>query len=298
MTLSTTLSNEALLQELDKRPGLIPTNINSTTRQVTWTDMGKYHFYEGFLDNSVDIFNNLQKENAPIFTTDWNVLLDDSIVKEFIYPSGFIFHVGRCGSTLLVKALARSRQNLVLSEPAPLNQILYGMADQAEIPLAINETNKKIYRNLVLALLRKRVDSHRQSFIKFTSYNVRFFDLIHSVFPDVPALFLSRNTDDVIASFEKARASYMKDTPQKVHFFTGIENLDDIAGIVGSISQSAVKYPDTILKKVDYDLLKPENLTFILSYFNYCPNETDLVLMKKQFQYYSKVNFNKQKFEK
>ena len=38
-------------------------------------------------------------------------------------PSGFVFHMSRCGSTLCAQALARDPSNIVLSEPGPVSAV-------------------------------------------------------------------------------------------------------------------------------------------------------------------------------
>jgi hypothetical protein len=39
-------------------------------------------------------------------------------------PTGFIFHMSRCGSTLLSQMLAAALENIVLSEAGPIDDIL------------------------------------------------------------------------------------------------------------------------------------------------------------------------------
>lgn len=291
------LSNEDLLAELRRHKGLIPVSILVQEERVLWLDMEKYHFYEGFFHKTLDMFRALKK-HAVSFTSDASVLADERVLTEFIYPSGFIFHAGRCGSTMLAKALARSQENLVISEARPHNSVWKLLTHDGEQPLEMSERNKAIYRHLLLAMGRRRRAAHKRYFIKFSSFNIRFFDFIHSIFPDVPALFLKRDTEEILASWKKGQPPGWLEQhhPKALKMLTGSDT-PDLRQIVDSFLQKAAEYPEPVLKPVDYALLKPEYLHDILGYLNYEPTASQLTLMQSQFSFDSKVEFNKKKFK-
>jgi hypothetical protein len=291
------LSNEAFFFELENRQGLIPVSINVDDQQVVWLDMEMYHFYEGFFHKSLNTYSTLKKNITISFATNLDVLEDDLILKDYIYPTGFIFHAGRCGSTLLSKSLARSRENLVLSEAPPLNQIFQVFTKNGERPVEINEKNKRIYRNLLLAMARRRVSTHKHLFVKFTSFNINFFSFIHSIFPDVPAIFLTRNKPDIIASYRKRPPAWLSTNPQALKMLTGSDSYGRETIIDIFLKKAADISPDS-LKPIDYEILKPCNLSLILSYLNWQTiDSAQLEVMKSQFEFDSKIEFNKKKFE-
>ena len=135
------------------------------------------------------------------FTSDMDVLDSADLVKNCLPPSGFIFHASRCGSTLLSKALASSRAHCVLSEPTPSNLIWTVLTNGLHKPVSWNANSHRVYKHLTLAQGRRRLAGYNRYFIKFTSYNVLFFRYIHSVFPDVPAIFLYRSPAAILASY-------------------------------------------------------------------------------------------------
>ncbi|MGZ3872329.1 MAG: hypothetical protein ACXVJD_05405 [Mucilaginibacter sp.] len=281
MAESVYLENTSLLNELQQRKGLIPVGIDTEKQQLTWTDLGLYHCYEGFFRKSIQVYSSL-KTDITSFTTQLDILEDDRIAGDYIYPTGFIFHAGHCGSTALAKSLARSRENLVLSEPAPLSQILTVFdADGGQAA----SKNKHIYRNLVLAMCRRRVPTHRHAFIKFTSHNIHYFELIHSAFPDVPAIFLSRDAPGIVASFRRQPPGWLRDGMDLE------EKIKEFLAKANSISSRALKH-------IDHAAVTAENLSMILNYFKVNPHETALDLMKSQFTYDAKVEFNRKKFVK
>jgi hypothetical protein len=291
------ISNGRFLDELKSYRGLIPISIDIHTKKITWLDLEKFHFYEGFFHKSLRVFSSLTKTTTT-FTTDFDILKNNAILSDNLYPSGFIFHAGRCGSTLLAKVLARSNENLVISEAEPLNQI-WQMLEKEGGPLPqVNEVNKIIYRNLLLSIARRRNSAHKHLFIKFTSFNIRFFSFIHSVFPDVPAIFLTRDISEIMSSMRKKPPGWLKEDDlgfSKMVF--GVDSLNDVEKVVDNFFQMASSQPSSVLKHISYKMLKAENLPYILNCLNYEADERQLSLMKSHFLFDSKEEFNKKRFE-
>lgn len=79
-----------------------------------------------------------------------------------IQPTGFIFHISRCGSTLLANALKTANQVLVVSEPRPVTE------------------------TLLLRLPSGGADEPEKLVIKFTSINILAMRQMRTWWPDVP----------------------------------------------------------------------------------------------------------------
>lgn len=288
---------------MNRRAGLIPVSIDAENRRLNWLDAEKYHFYEGFFGQSLRLFSALKSGDISEFTTDLNVLEDDLILTEYVRPCGFIFHAGRSGSTLLAKILARSRRNLVVSEAPPHNQIwqFFGGGGGKKIPEQ-SARNKRIYKNLLLSTARKRVATHEKYFIKFTSFNVRFFDFIKSVFPDVPSIFLYRAPQKILTSLNKKTAAWSNlENRESVKFLFGVspENAaatEFAAQAIESFFTAALQHDSDKLKYLNFDELDRENFPSVLKFFNVETEESELALMKSEFNFYSKSDFNKKKF--
>jgi hypothetical protein len=294
-------SKENLFDELKLRPGLIPVSIDAENGRLNWLDAEKYHFYEGFFNQSLRMFSALKKGNLFEFTTDLTVLEDNRILTDYVRPSGFIFHAGRSGSTLLAKILARTRRNLVISEAAPQNQIWEFLAADGEKFPEKSERNKRIYKNLLLAMARKRVAAHEKHFIKFTSFNIRFFDFIKSVFPDVPSVFLYREPKRILASLNKKPAAWSDlKNQESVKFLLGVSPEKATTGFAAQAIESfftvALRHGSGKLKYLNFDKLNRENLPIVFKFFNVEAEESELKLMQSEFNFYSKSDFNKKKF--
>ena len=120
--------------------------------------------------------------------------------------AGFIFHMSRCGSTLLSQILATAPENIVLSEPAPIDDILRSHFRRPEI----TETLRMRWLEwLVGTLAWQRHSEEKDVFIKFDCWHVMFLPLIQRVFPGVPWIFLYREPLEVMASAQQQLGGQM-----------------------------------------------------------------------------------------
>ena len=113
-------------------------------------------------------------------------------------PTGFVFHMSRCGSTLIAQMLSRLSATIVLSEPQPLDGVLRlrraGTLD--------DETTARRLRGMFAALCRPR-RGERRSFVKFHAWHVVDVPLIARAFPATPWVFAFREPRAVMRSQEK-----------------------------------------------------------------------------------------------
>jgi hypothetical protein len=136
--------------------------------------------------------------------------LDDlgAIVEQssHIEPTGFIFHMSRCGSTLAAQMLASLEENIVISEAPPIDSILRSYLHD---PAVTDEPRIVWLRGMIGAMGRKRSGGEHRFFIKFDSWNTLDMDIIERAFPDVPWIFLYRNPIEVMVSHMKKPGSQM-----------------------------------------------------------------------------------------
>ena len=123
-----------------------------------------------------------------------------------VRPRGFIFHMSRCGSTLLSQMLAAAPENIVLSEPGPVDDILRAHFGH---PQVTDAQRGRWLESLVAALVWQRHPQERNAFIKFDCWHVMFLPLIQRVFPDVPWIFLYREPLEVMASAQQQLGGQM-----------------------------------------------------------------------------------------
>jgi hypothetical protein len=102
-------------------------------------------------------------------------------------PAGFIFHMSRCGSTLVAQMLAGLESTLVISEAGPIDAILRaGGGDRL--------------RWIVSALGQRRRAAQTHLVVKLDAWAILQLPMIRSAFPHTPCVFIHRDPVEVIVS--------------------------------------------------------------------------------------------------
>ncbi len=177
---------------------------HGTEPLIDWCFTGESRFTEPFFDHSVerllqDPFNLAFRPLTPI-----DALRVASTEIPALAPTGFIFHMSRCGSTLVSRMLASLPQNIVISEASPLDWMIRANIRRPEITV---DEHINWIRWMIGSLAQKRSPDAQHCFIKFDSWHMLYFDLIERAFPDVPWIFLYRNPPEVMVSHSKHRGS-------------------------------------------------------------------------------------------
>lgn len=304
------LGIEAAIARIRSMPGLIPVAVDPEIEaggrgKVLWADIGDYPYREWQHIFTIAVLAE-QGALGETFTTDFAILQDDRILADPVMPSGFMFHISRCGSTLTGKALARSPRHLVINQGAPLQRGFWATItrDWTQDAQASPE-NLKAFRNLVLAMTRRRFPQEEHAFVKFISWNTLYMDFALAAFPQVPALFLYREPVEVIASVlrETSAVVWAKGRPQ-AGFLSGLDWRATAAmPEVEYLAHCFARYLGFAAQMgaraglLNYRDIKPENFASILARgFDYHPAGEDLALMLEQFQFHSKDDANQQQF--
>jgi hypothetical protein len=106
---------------------------------------------------------------------------------------GLIYHLSRCGSTLVSSAFGARSDVLMLAEPGPVNDALTiaDVDDRGRIELV---------RDLVRVLSRPQRAEQRACVIKLDAWHVRFIPLLEAAFSQVPWIFIHRDPREVLVS--------------------------------------------------------------------------------------------------
>jgi gluconate kinase len=121
-------------------------------------------------------------------------------------PTGFIFHMSRCGSTLISQMLAATTENIVLSEAGPIDNILRAQTGG----VAISEDQRVQWLRWVVGVLAwRREEREKNVFIKFDCWHTLFLPLIQRAFPGVPWIFVYRDPLEVMVSHQRRRGGQM-----------------------------------------------------------------------------------------
>src|SRR5579859_7781015 len=98
-------------------------------------------------------------------------------------PSGFIFHMSRCGSTLMSQMFASLEHVLVLSEPAPADQVLRAQTACATV------TDAAVVRwlqGMMSALGQPRTAGQTRLVVKLDAWAILQYSVIREAFPATP----------------------------------------------------------------------------------------------------------------
>ncbi len=292
------------LREIYDRPGLIPVDINLDERRLVWMDIGDTCLVESYFFRSTQRF--LEQIPDPLrFSTAIDILDRDDLLGETCYPTGFIYHMGRSGSTLLSKALSRVPSHLVISEAPPHFSIWPLLQGSWQREITLNAQNIRRFRNLTLAMGRKRRDEYRAHFIKFTSYNVLFIDFIRAAFPDAPFLFLYRHPAEVLVAMLKEGPGWGRLKNSDLGAMVAgcavreVQKLNEPAFYGRCLRQflsAALEASPEGLTLANYRTLQRNNLPMFLAALNCQADKQDLQLMQDQFDYYSKDDTGQKRF--
>lgn len=160
---------------------------------IDWADLSAERFIEPFFDQTVARWASGPRARPLVRTgIDALVALDSEPSLE---PAGIIFHLSRCGSTLVSRLLGTLPGVVILAEPAPLNALLGLEPDRMD-----DATLAGFVRLLVRGLGRCRHGDERQVVLKCTSWNIRRRAIMAVAFPETPWLWVQRDPAHVVAS--------------------------------------------------------------------------------------------------
>jgi hypothetical protein len=162
-----------------------------------WAYFGERHLRDSFFEGDVCAclrapFNRLVRCVTPIETiAGWLA------TRPHLQPSGFIFHMSRCGSTLLSQMLAAPPSNIVVSEADPIDTVVQAHLQRPDLS---QDRQARWLASIIGALGQKRRGDERAYLIKLDSWHSRDLPLFRRAFPAVPWLFLYRDPVEVLVS--------------------------------------------------------------------------------------------------
>jgi hypothetical protein len=168
-------------------------DFSGTAPAVDWADLSEERFAEPFFDQTVGQWASGPRSKQLVRTgLEALVALD---AEPSLEPAGMIFHLSRCGSTLVSRVLGTLPGVVVIAEPSPLNALL-GLDPNRVDRAALVE----VVRLAVRALGRRRHGDEQQLVLKCTSWNIRQQSVLAAAFPDTPWIWVQRDPERVLTS--------------------------------------------------------------------------------------------------
>jgi hypothetical protein len=207
----------------------------------------------------------------------YRMTLDDFVADaprhDCLKPDGFIFHMSRCGSTLVSQMLAAVPGTIAVSEAAPIDTIVHLCGASPDIA---PQAQDALLAAMIAAFGRRRGVGENRYFIKMDCWHSLALPLFRRVFPVTPWLFLYRDPVEVLVSHVRQRGSQMVPelTPAQLYGiddFNGVPDNDYCARVLAAICDAAAgqldKGPDNLGIAVDYRELPSAVTSRILPHF-------------------------------
>jgi hypothetical protein len=161
--------------------------------EVRWLDLGDHRMADPFFDETITKCRLVQRQRSPLQSvSDKGFLQEACKGLDFLVPNAFIFHVSRCGSTLLSQVFSQPEENIAIAEAPLLDEIL-------------RTGDKNLFKAAVQLMGQKRNNKEATYIIKLDSWHIHYYDLLRDWYPETPFFFLYRRPDEVIASQDKRR---------------------------------------------------------------------------------------------
>jgi hypothetical protein len=221
-------------------------------RLVRWIDPCGQAFLEPFFNQTIRAL--IDGKSAQKLTPGEEL----AAVQPARVPKGFIFHVSRCGSTLVSRSLAAVLGHRVISESAALNQLLMDPGLEQGYRL-------QLLKGLIHAWCGTAADT--ACFVKFTSWNLLFLEQILALFPTTPWIFVYREPGEVLRSLTRSPPNWA--TNQKLATLMGHPDLTGLAPMIFTLERmfkAALPQLTQLARPVNYCQL-PDAIVDIAAHF-------------------------------
>ena len=301
--LSTRTVMAAIERELPSHA--VPTQVcfnKDSALEIRWIDLAGHRMIEPFFFQTVAAVRRAVPK-AEEFATHEDALLDRGNSFPGLKPSGVIFHVGRCGSTLLSNVLRLAAGAVVLSE-VPIFDALCRPPVQWCPPSDWAASRIRLLDSTIRTFgfsqeLRPRV------VVKQTSLGIFDMSLLRAAWPDVPAIILIRDPIEVLMSFLQKPAPFLlrRTSPDLLVPFGWEKSAVEGMTLVEYYSRHLARLLEYVLeslpshwKVVDYGSLSPTNIYRIADSFGLEMPQRDSGDVSAIMSQYSKTAVDPKRF--
>ncbi len=261
-------------------------------KEMLWLELKDLYHQHEFLRHLVES-RVAEKGPKQSIKTRVDLLGEPGLFEGVSPPAGFIFHMSRCGSTLLARLLAQLQHRLVVEESAQINDMLKLCDYQI-----LNGAEPTWFRNLMLAHGPRESARGRRYYFKFSSWNSAFIDLIQEIFPGVPTIFLFRDPHEVMASVLGSPPGFLREKQLfGASFFRGTldaetcPRMDDAQYCARLLAFNCRRVLASIQGPclfLEYSQLNRARLPSLLRFFGEEPGPAELEAAAARFDVYSK----------
>lgn len=212
--------------------------------RLEWIGHDGGRFAEPFFEETL----RLAKRGGGAVTTTGLEALDGDAA-----PDALVFHVSRCGSTLVSQMLAAVPAHLAISEAPVLDDILR---------LEVGEDRRiALLRGLMAAFLRSQAEAPKRLYVKLDCWHLLQLPLLRRAFPEAPLLLVWRDPLEVLASLMRMPSrTLIRDvvTPAQMGITeterNGLSREENAAAILGAFFRAATTHREALISVAYPDL--------------------------------------------
>jgi len=178
--------------------GWLPGELREATLDCLWQYVGEAPFKEPFFEETLGRCRSLPENSfSPPRLTKLDDLPRIAREVETVEPSAFVFHVSRCGSTLVSQLLGLDERMIALSEVPFFDQLLRARFR----PILAAAVDLTAHLTAAIRLhAQKRTGTEEFLVIKLDSWHVAFHAELRALYPRTPFILLYRHPAPVVRS--------------------------------------------------------------------------------------------------
>jgi hypothetical protein len=224
-----------------------------------WKYFKGIEFTDPFFNETILKASCLEINSRPYRSvSDLNILTEWSNTVNSVEPTLFIFHISRCGSTLLSQSLGMHDQHIVLSEVPFIDDILKKLDIDEWL---INTKYQAILKSAIGLYGRINSTNKKKLFIKTDSWHLYYLPLFRLLYPSTPLLLLFRRPDEVLYSQQKKRGMHAVPGVISDSILGILSNKSNIANFDGHMIKVLESYYASLIKFAQND-----DLSFLANY--------------------------------
>lgn len=202
-------------------------------------------------------------------------------------PAGFIFHLSRCGSTLLSGCLSELDDAVVFSESPVLTEVL--------VDPALSPQDRRAHLQCLIDL-KAGLFPGRRMVVKWNAWDIFQWDLLRALYPAVPAVALVRDPVEILASHHALAGRHMSGDPSLAWvdrvFSTSkaASVLEHRIGVLEGMMQAMGALEGSpALARIDYAQLDGQTIRQVVSLFGLRCGAEDWSRMEQRMQSNAKL---------
>ncbi len=204
-------------------------------------------------------------------------------------PAGFIFHLSRCGSTLISGCLSELDSTCVFSESPLLTELLL------DNQLTTDEQRESL--RAFIDLQAAAFSGRPQMIIKWNAWDIFQWELIRSLYPRVPAIFLVRDPVEILASHQRIAGRHMAGDPTLGELHPVFKTQSLVLGLLDRrlevlralLLEMSKKTVDPHNLVVDYQQINTQYLAKILTLCGCAPDKLGFLKIQERMRFNSKA---------